>query len=466
MSIRFYNTLSRSIEEFIPLKKGEASLYTCGPTVYNYPHIGNLRTFIFEDLLHRWLSCRGYKVKRVMNLTDVDDKTIKNSIQQKMALADYTQIYKKAFFEDIEGLFFLKADFYPAATDYIKEMIEIIQGLIKKGFAYESNDGVYFKVSAFADYGKLAHIDQETLLAGASGRLSTDEYSKEQVSDFALWKKWTAEDGAVKWDSPFGEGRPGWHIECSAMSMKLLGETLDIHCGGVDNIFPHHENEIAQSEAYTGKPFVHYWLHAVHLVVDGEKMAKSKGNFHTLRDLTTQGYTPRAVRYALITTHYRKPLNFSFDLLKQADSSLKRIDDFVFALKNVKNEGSKNEEFSGFLVKSQSKFESSLDEDLNISEAMAALFELISHYYENQKNYSRQNAVEILSFLEKADTALGFIHKEVKEELSDEEKALMEERNLAKKNKDFKKSDEIRDILLKKGIELRDTKEGLVWKRL
>lgn len=467
MAIFFYNSLTRKKEEFKPIKDGEVRMYTCGPTVYNYPHIGNLRTFIFEDLLHRWLEYRGFKVIQVMNLTDVDDKTIKNSIANNMSLKEYTDIYKKAFFEDIEALNIKKATYYPAATEYINEMIDMIKVLMEKGYAYETNDGIYFKISNFKEYGKLAHLEKDELKAGASGRVSLDEYEKENISDFALWKKWTPEDGDVKWSSPFGDGRPGWHIECSVMSMKLLGETFDIHCGGIDNLFPHHENEIAQSEAYSGKKFVNYWLHSVHLIVNGEKMSKSKGNFFTLRDLLAKGYSPRAVRYALITTHYRKPLNFTFDLLKQANSSLKRIDDFIFSLKNVSSTGKIDDFLNEVLFNQVKKFEDAMDDDLNISEAMAAIFEMINVYYENFDKVTQELANKVIDTFVKFDSVLGFIFFDKKQdELSEEEKALIEERIKAKKEKNYAKADEIRNILLSRGIELRDTKDGVIWKRI
>ncbi len=466
MPIFLYNSLTRKKEEFIPIKNGEVRMYTCGPTVYNYPHIGNLRTFVFEDLLRRWLEYREFNVIQVMNLTDVDDKTIKNSQLNKMSLKDYTDIYKKAFFEDIEALNIRKATYYPAATEYINDMIEMIKVLMEKGYAYETNDGIYFKISAFKEYGKLAKLDKDELKAGASGRVSLDEYEKENISDFALWKKWTPEDGDVKWSSPFGEGRPGWHIECSVMSMKLLGETFDIHCGGIDNLFPHHENEIAQSEAYSGKKFVNYWLHSVHLIVNGEKMSKSKGNFFTLRDLIAKGYSPREIRYALITTHYRKPLNFTFDLLLQARSSLKRIDDFILALNNVKKDG-KNEFLDKVLNNSIKKFEDSMDDDLNISEAIASIFELINVCYENYNEITKEFSENVIKQFKKFDEVLGFIfYSKLSDELTDEEKELIEERNKAKKEKNYARADEIRNILLSKGIELRDTKDGVIWKRI
>jgi cysteinyl-tRNA synthetase len=458
--------MTRKIEEFVPITEGQVKLYTCGPTVYNTPHIGNLRTFIFEDLLHRWLEYRGYKVHQVMNLTDVDDKTIRNSIEQKITLKEYTEKYKKEFFDSIDALNFKRAENYPAATGYIPEMIYIIEGLIAKGYAYETADGVYFKVSAFKDYGKLAHIDRSALLAGASGRTHSDEYSRDEIADFALWKKWVKEDGDIKWPSPFGAGRPGWHIECSAMSMKLLGPALDIHCGGIDNLFPHHENEIAQSEAFTGLKFVNYWMHSTHLLVDGEKMSKSRGNFYTIKDLTGKGHTARAVRYALLSAHYRKPLNFTFDLLKQAESSLKRIDEFVFDLGKITAAGEKDASLSEALKMASEKFETSLDDDLNISEALSALFGLISYYYDRRGEANRGNVPEIKSWLEGIDRVLGFIQPAVEEALSPGEEELISQRALARKGGDYKKSDEIRGRLLETGIEVRDTKDGQVWKRV
>ncbi len=469
--IRFFNSMTRSVEEFVPTDKDLVKLYTCGPTVYNTPHIGNLRTFIFEDLLHRWLEYRGFKVRHVMNLTDVDDKTIRNSIQRKMSLREYTDIYKKEFFDAVRQLNLKPADSYPAATEFVPDMIRMIEGLIGKGYAYETSDGVYFKVSAFDAYGKLAHIDRETLLAGASGRTKSDEYSRDEVSDFALWKKWVEDDGEVKWPSPFGDGRPGWHIECSVMSMKLLGPTIDIHCGGIDNLFPHHENEIAQSEAFTGKKFVNYWMHSVHLLVDGEKMSKSKGNFYTLSDLADRGYNGRVIRYSLLSAHYRKPLNFTFNLVKQAESSLKRIDDFLFDLGKVSSTAKKSDYLSMALKKASHNFEIALDDDLNISQALAELFGLIYDYYNHKDEACRGNAVEIIGWLNSIDSVLGFIKtgstdESGSEKLRDEEDALIKQRAFARENGDYKKADEIRLKLLEAGIEIRDTKDGYVWKKI
>ncbi len=466
MPLSFHNTLTRSVEEFTPVNPGEVRFYACGPTVYNYPHIGNLRTFLFSDLLHRWLIYRGYKVNFIMNLTDVDDKTIRNSIERNMPLSDYTKIYKQAFFDDLDTLNVKRASLYPCATDNIPEMIDMIQSLLDKGLAYETDDGVYFNVRAFDGYGKLSRLDKSKLLSGASGRVANDEYEREDISDFALWKKWTPDDGNIKWKAPFGEGRPGWHIECSVMSMKYLGVPIDIHAGGVDLIFPHHENEIAQSEGATGKPFANYWLHVTHLVVDGEKMSKSKGNFYTLRDLLDKGYSPRAIRYLLYTAHYRKPLNFTLDGIKASENALDRLDDFALMLKNIKFDSENDKELTDILNRRSAKFEEAVDNDLNIAEGMGSIFELVRAFNENSDKITVSLAKETLDFLSKIDGVLGFLDMEKEATLTDEEKRLIDERAEARKAKDFARSDEIRDLLLEKGIEIRDTSDGIVWKRI
>ena len=328
MQLKFYNSLARRVEPFEPLVPGKAGLYTCGPTVYNFAHIGNFRAYVFEDVLHRTLEYAGYALTHVMNLTDVDDKTIRGSRAAGVPLRDYTQTYKDAFFEDLRTLSVEPATVYPAATDHIPEMIALISRLVEKGVAYRAADGcVYFSVAKFPAYGRLAHLDFSGMRSGV--RISNDEYAKDAVGDFALWKAWDEADGPVKWDSPWGPGRPGWHIECSAMSMKYLGESFDLHTGGIDNLFPHHENEIAQAEAATGRPFVRCWMHCAHLRVDGEKMSKSLGNFYTLRDLLAKGWTGREIRYVLVAGHYRQPLNFAFDALAAARTALSRIDEFT-----------------------------------------------------------------------------------------------------------------------------------------
>src|SRR5438046_5370538 len=335
MALRFFNTYSRQIEEFQPRDpaKRKISVYTCGPTVYSRAHIGNFRAYIFEDLLQRHLESRGFNVHRVMNITDVDDKTIRGALEAKLPLTKFTQQFKEAFFEDADKLRIKRADDYPAATDqrYIDKMIAMISALISKGLAYQAEDkSVYFRISKFSNYGKLAHFNLDELQS--TGRVKHDEYDKEHIGDFALWKAWDEDDGDVKWDSPWGPGRPGWHIECSAMATALLGDQIDLHCGGVDNIFPHHEAEIAQSEGVTGKKFVRYWLHCAHLLVDGQKMAKSLGNFYTVPDVLAKGYTGRELRYALLRVLYRVPLDFTWSAMDDARRSLKRFDEWRIRL--------------------------------------------------------------------------------------------------------------------------------------
>jgi cysteinyl-tRNA synthetase len=338
--LKLYNTESRQREEIAPSDGRTISMYTCGPTVYNFAHIGNFRTYVFEDLLRRAIQFFGFRVRQAMNLTDVDDKTIKGAIDKKVSLDAFTKPFKDAFFEDLETLSIEKVEYYPQATDYIPEMIAIIQKLLETGVAYRGQDqSIYFAIAKFPSYGRLSHLHLGELQAGASNRVSNDEYDKENVSDFVLWKCYDQErDGDIYWESPFGKGRPGWHIECSAMAMKLLGETIDIHVGGVDNMFPHHENEIAQSEAYSCRHFVKYWLHAEHLLVDHKKMSKSLGNFYTLRDLLEKGYTGRQIRYMLLQTHYRTQLNFTFPGLDGAVSTLERLSDFIQRLQGIRRE--------------------------------------------------------------------------------------------------------------------------------
>lgn len=340
MKLRLFNTETRQLETITALKDKTLRMYTCGPTIYNFAHIGNFRTYVFEDVLRRSLKLFGFKVEQAMNLTDIDDKTIKGAVQHQISLGAFTEPYKKAFFEDLDQLGIERVEHYPEATRYINEMIALIEGLVNKGVAYSGQDGsIYFAIAQFPSYGRLAHLDQGCLKAGASNRVSLDEYDKEHVSDFVLWKAYDPErDGQIYWDSPFGKGRPGWHIECSAMAMTLLGESIDIHVGGVDNLFPHHENEIAQSEAYSGCCFARYWLHCEHLLVDHKKMSKSQGNFYTLRDLIAKGYTGIQVRYMLLQGHYRSQLNFTFTALNAAATSLQRLHDFIRRLEALQRE--------------------------------------------------------------------------------------------------------------------------------
>ncbi len=457
-----YNTLSGRIEEFKPLEEGVVRLYTCGPTVYDYAHIGNFRSYVAEDLLKRFLKFLGYRVIHVMNITDVDDKTIAGARTEGITLKEFTRKYEKAFFEDIETLRLDKADYYPRATEHVEDMIKIIQGLLEKGFAYEKDGSIYYRIAAFPEYGKLSKIKKEELKAGV--RIDSDEYEKEDVRDFALWK--AHKPGEPSWKAPFGEGRPGWHIECSAMSMKYLGPTLDIHAGGVDNIFPHHENEIAQSEAYTGKTFVRYWFHVQHLIVNGEKMSKSKGNFYTLRDLLAMGFSPRAIRYLLLTTHYRKVLNFTFDALYQATASLKRITDFLFELETRKFSEGESEEASRMIEKTRDDFTEALADDLNISGAMAAVFEMIHWGNKAMEEgvIKKRDAERIKSLFYDLDRVLAVLPERIIEELPDDIMALIKKREEARKNRDFATADRIRDELFQRGIVLEDTKDGTRWK--
>ncbi len=464
--LKLYNTLTRKKELFKPLKDKKVGMYTCGPTVYNYPHIGNYRAYIAADLLKRYLKYLGYKVKHVMNITDVDDKTIRDSQKQRVSLKQFTEKYTKAFMEDLETLNIQKADIFPKATEHIKEMVNLVKKLLDKGFAYKGDDGsIYYSVSKFKDYGKLAHINIKELKAGA--RVKQDEYTKETVSDFALWKAYSKEDGNVFWQTSIGKGRPGWHIECSAMSMKYLGKTFDIHTGGIDLIFPHHENEIAQSEAATGKKFVNYWIHNEWLLVNGKKMSKSLGNFYTLRDLLDKGYDPMSIRYVLLATHYRQQLNFTFKELEAAKNTINKLKDFMLRLQEIKSE-KKNSDVLKIIIKAKTEFERAMNDDLEISPALAAIFNFMREINKLIANneLGRKDAELVYDQMLKFDSVLGLrLDKVEKEELTEEEKKLIEEREIARARKDYAKADEIREILKKKGITLEDTKEGVRWKK-
>jgi cysteinyl-tRNA synthetase len=471
MSIRFFNTLSRQVEEFRPIEPGRVRLYTCGPTVYNFAHIGNFRAYVFEDLLHRYLEFRGLDCVQVMNLTDVDDKTIKGAIAAGLPLKTYTQPYIDGFFSDLKTLNVTPADRYPAATDHVPEMIAIIETLIAKGHAYVSDDrSVYYRIDSFPHYGCLAHIDREGMKAGA--RVAQDEYEKDNVADFALWKAWDEKDGDIAWDSPWGRGRPGWHIECSAMSMKYLGESFDIHTGGVDNIFPHHDDEIAQSEAATGRKFVNYWLHCAHLVVEGKKMSKSLGNFFTLRDLIDKGWSGREIRYVLLATHYRQSLNFTFDSLAAARTALQRLDEFRARLVDAAAAGAgvaapgQSEPPPAWAIAGRDAFTAALDDDLNISGGLAALFDLLrdGNRAIDRKEVTATSAAAVLSLWNELDRALGFLQPPAAEIPADV-LALVEARQVARKNKDWKESDRIRDALAALGWEVKDTPQGPKTKR-
>jgi len=462
MSVRFLNTLSRQHEEFRPLDPAgrQVKLYTCGPTVYNFAHIGNFRAYVFEDLLQRHLEARGYDVLRVMNLTDVDDKTIRGCRTMGVRLAEFTQKYKDAFFQDLDALRIKRARFFPAATDHVPRMIEMIQTLEAKGIAYQADDkSVYFRISKFPDYGKLAHLNLDELRPGA--RVRSDEYEKESVGDFALWKAWDADDGDVKWDSPWGPGRPGWHIECSAMATALLGDEMDIHCGGVDNIFPHHEAEIAQTECCTGKTFVRTWLHCAHLMVEGRKMSKKEGNFFTLRDLLDKGWTGREVRYALITVNYRLPLNFTFEGLAGARSALQRIDEWVLRLTELSGQPGNGQTASvAEFTQLTEKFLECLDDDLNISGAMGHLFDLIrlSNRQMDEGTLTSAGAKDLLGHWGRINSILT-LEPEAKTVPADVV-ALVEQRQAARAAKNWAESDRLRDAIAELGWVVKDTKDG------
>jgi len=464
MAIRLFNTYSRSLEEFQPLDPGgrEVKMYTCGPTVYSHAHIGNFRAYVFEDLLQRHLESRGFKVRRVMNITDVDDKTIRGSRETGVPLGEFTAPFKKAFFEDLDTLRIKRADSFPEATDprELAKMIEMIGTLMELGLAYQAEDkSIYFRINKFPDYGKLAHFDLEELRS--TGRVKSDEYDKEHVGDFALWKAWDEQDGAVKWESPWGVGRPGWHIECSAMATQLLGDQLDIHCGGVDNIFPHHEAEIAQTEGCTGKKFVRYWLHCAHLMVDGQKMAKSLGNFYTLRDVIAKGYSGREVRYALMRVHYRAPLNFTWEGMEEARVALARVDDCVRRLKEEATGKEENvQRPTSNAQRPMEDFEAALDDDLNISGALGALFEKIRETNRRMDGgeMSAEEAKACLEWWGRVDQTLAISGDEA--ESPAEIAALAEARVQARLAKDWRKSDQLRDELAARGWEARDTKDG------
>jgi cysteinyl-tRNA synthetase len=451
--------------KFIPIEQGKARMYTCGLTVYDFGHIGNFRTFVFEDLLRRWLEFRGFRVTQVMNITDVDDRTVAASRKKGIPLSEQTKPYIDAFFEDIATLNIEKAEHYPRATEHIPEMVSLIERLLSIGYAYVAEDkSIYYDISEFKDYGKLSKVRLEQLKAGV--RAKVDEYEKAEARDFALWKAWDEQDGEAFWETSIGKGRPGWHIECSAMSMKYLGETFDIHTGGVDNIFPHHENEIAQSEAATGKKFVNYWLHSEHLLVEGKRMGKRYGNYYTVRDLTKLGHDPKAIRYLLLSTHYRQQFNFTFESLEGAKNAVERLRNLMRRLEEAdgKGAGEKLEQLIGNL---QKDFGEAMDDDLNISVALAALFSFIreanSLLDENKiSDQEAQQIYELVISLDKVLGVLGNIEKEGK--LPDEAMELISRREEARKAKDWKTADQIREQLRNMGIIIQDTPRGVKWR--
>ena len=462
--IRFFNTLSGQVEEFVPLRPGEVSLYTCGPTVYSHQHVGNMRAYVFEDLLKRFLTASGYRVRHVMNITDVDDKTINGANAEGVSLRDYTRKYIDTFFADLEALNIRPADHYPRATDHIPEMVAMIKGLLEKGLAYRKDGSIYYSLAKFPAYGRLSKIHRDDLRPGQ--RVEADEYEKESVHDFALWK--APKPGEPVWETELGPGRPGWHIECSAMSAKYLGPTFDIHCGGVDNIFPHHENEIAQSEAYWGRPFVRFWLHCQHLVRDGEKMAKSKGNTTTVSELVAAGIDRLTVRYLLLSTHYRKVLNFTQEALGQAQAARERLLDFVLALEGIQAGRPAAPDLPDLVAGTRRAFMDALGDDLNIAEALAALFEFIrsANSLIAAEALGADDARRALDFLSELDTVLGVLPPRERELLPEEVQQKIAAREAARGAGDYRRADEIRAELLRAGVKLEDTKEGVRWKRV
>jgi cysteinyl-tRNA synthetase len=458
MAITFYNTLTRSAEPFVSLEPGHVRMYTCGPTVYNHAHIGNFRAYVFEDILKRHLTFRGYSVFHVMNLTDVDDKTIRHAREQGLPLRTYTRPYIDGFFEDLKTLRIAPADIYPAATDHVDEMIAMIQTLIDKGHAYVTDDhSVYFRIDSFPGYGKLAHLNREGMRRG--DRNLNDEYEKDNVADFALWKGWTEKDGDVVWDAPWGRGRPGWHIECSAMAIKYLGESFDIHCGGVDNIFPHHEDEIAQSECCTGSTFAHTWLHCEHLIVDGRKMSKSAGNFYTVRDLLPMGFSGREIRMELLAARYRQSLNFTLDGLRERKAALERLDDFQEKASTLA--AAVPEAQSEWATAALTAFGAALDDDLNTSAALVALFDLVSEGFRRiqQNRLSPEEARAAVDVLQRMDGVLAILTPDTQGP-DQEIMALVEARQQARAAKNWAESDRVRDELARRGWAVKDTSDG------
>ena len=475
--IQLHNTLSGKVEPFVPLKAGEVHMYTCGPTVYDFAHIGNFRTFVFQDILRRFLRLRGFKLTHVMNLTDVDDRIIANAAAAGVGIREYTAKYVEAFYADCRTMSVESPEHWIRATDNIDDMVVLIQKLQQKTYTYDSEGSIYYRISKFKDYGKLSKVDLSGIQAGA--RVDNDRYEKESARDFALWKAPKA--GEHFWETAIGSGRPGWHIECSAMAMKYLGETIDIHTGGIDLAFPHHENEIAQSEAATGKPFVRYWLHAEHLLVEGEKMSKSLGNFFTLRDLFGKGYKPSALRFALASVPYRRQLNFTFDGLQQATSSVERLRNFAARLKNEKFAAGKQAGMAERIAKAANDFDAGLSDDLNTAQALAAVFDFVREAnIAMDKGEFRKGEVkaaqEFLATFEKVFAVLEDNDAEKlqvlgydtgSDQASDAEiEKLVAERQAARQRRDFAASDRIRKELAERGIILEDTKDGSVrWKR-
>lgn len=470
-ALYLYNSETREKELFRPLHDNLVKMYTCGPTVYHFAHIGNFRTYVFEDILRRTLKFFGYQVDQVVNLTDVDDKTIRGAVDTNQSLLDFTQPYKNAFFVDLQTLGIERAENYPAATDYIPQMIDLIQKLLDKEIAYVSKDkSIYYAIEKCPHYGRLSHLKLEELkVGGGEARVATDEYEKENVSDFVLWKAYDPQrDGHVFWNSPFGPGRPGWHIECSTMAMDLLGETIDIHAGAVDNIFPHHENEIAQSESCSGKQFVRYWLHSEHLIVNQKKMSKSLGNFYTLRDLLQKGANGMEARYMLMHIHYRTQLNFTFESLEGAKTSLSRLNDFVLRMQELADPSIESTQIAHETIKQAFQhFCVALADDLNISVALAAVFDLMHeiNILCEQNKLGPGDALEVLYVLREFNRVLGILNFEQEESAPPYLQEILERRELARKEKQWGLADQLREEIQAAGYFIEDTARGVRLKK-
>ncbi|HVG18103.1 MAG TPA: cysteine--tRNA ligase [Blastocatellia bacterium] len=462
--LRLKNTLSRAQEEFRPLEGNTVRMYACGPTVYDYGHIGNFRTFVAVDVLRRYLKYLGYEVRHAMNITDVDDKIIRNVLASGKSLEEYTEFYTQEFLRDSASLNIEQPEVMPRATGHIGEMIEIMKALAEAGHTYSGEGSLYFSIGSFPGYGKLSGLKLEGNIAGA--RVDVDEYEKADARDFVLWKA-TKEEGEPGWPSPFGDGRPGWHLECSAMSMKYLGESFDIHCGGVDLIFPHHENEIAQSEGATGKPFVRFWVHSEFLLVEGEKMSKSKGNYYTVRHLIEQGYSSMAIRYLLLSVPYRTQLNFTLEGLRAAENSLGRLHNFRRRVRDYEGRPGSHARAQEVVSEARAGFESAMNDDLNTSGALAAVFDLVrdSNIAMDAGEFGADDREAALELLARIDSVLGVLGEDEDEMLEPEIEMMIEERNTARRNRDFARADQIRSDLVGRGIILEDTPQGTKWKR-
>ena len=464
--LRIHNTLSGQVEEFRPMVEAEAKFYYCGPTVWDYGHIGNFRSAIAADILRRYLRFKGFRVTHVMNLTDVDDRIIAKAAEAGKTLDEYTQKYIDAFWEDFEALGCERPEVAPRATKHITEMAGLIARLEQNGHAYHSDGSIYYRIKSFPDYGKLSKINFEGNIAGGSARVDTDKYDKEDARDFALWKAPNSGDEPA-WDSEIGRGRPGWHIECSAMSMKYLGETFDLHVGGIDLVFPHHENEIAQSEGATGKQFARYWYHFEHLKVEGETMSKSKGNYYTFRDLAAKGLSAAAIRYFLLSVPFRKQLNFTFEAVRGAEKTVESLRDFRARLQEAKTAAGRDEALQAAMEKALTDFEAGMDDDLNTSVALAAVHELSREVNTvlARRQLPAENQREILAAIGRIDSVLNIFGEHQREMLDSEIQTLIDERQDARHRRDFARADQIRDELAERGIILEDTKDGVRWKK-